>query len=348
MDDWRKIDNIRRRSRRQFLLQTAKFSALAILSSPLSVAELSVTATPPDPKSIHLLALGDWGTIREPEQQTAVANAMQRWCSDHGIRPDALLMLGDNFYGEMPGGVNSVRWIKQFEHMYPSSCFPGPAFAVLGNHDYERFRSNKVEAELAYAQRSSRWTIPHRWYTVKLPQDNPLLTLICLDSNFPGSKGFDPWPWSFTLTRQQQEEQQRWLEAQLAKPRTTPLLAVAAHHPLYTNGVHGDNPILIKHWDSLLRRHAVDLYISGHDHDLQHLEFEGHPTSFFISGGGGAELVGWTTPPDTRGPWGLRAIGFTDFQLSEQELIVRHIGRNATALYQFVKRLNEAQHVQRA
>jgi tartrate-resistant acid phosphatase type 5 len=63
--------------------------------------------------------------------------------------------------------------------------------------------------------------------------------------------------------------------------------------------------MLIAQWDSLLRRHNVDLYLSGHDHDLQHLEFKGHPTSFVISGGGGAELVGWTTPPQERGPWGL-------------------------------------------
>ncbi len=343
MDDWRKMDSSRDWSRRQFLLQTAKFSALAVLSSPLSVAEFSIAGTPPDPKSNHLLALGDWGTIREPEQQTAVANAMQRWCSDHGIRPNALLMLGDNFYGEMPGGVNSDRWIKQFEQMYPSSRFPGPVYAVLGNHDYEKLRGNKVEAELAYAQRSSRWTMPRRWYVVKLPQDNPLLTLICLDSNFPGSKGFDPWPWSFVLTKQQREEQQRWFEAELDKPRTTPLLAVAAHHPLYSNGIHRDNPVLINQWDSLLRRHDVDLYISGHDHDLQHLEFEGHPTSFIISGGGGAELVGWTTPPATRGPWGLRAVGFTDLQFSRDQLIVRHIGKNATLLHEFTKKLNVLQ-----
>jgi Calcineurin-like phosphoesterase len=70
-------------------------------------------------------------------------------------------------------------------------------------------------------------------------------------------------------------------------PRTTRFLAVAAHHPLYSNGKHRDNPKLIAPWDFLLRRKNVDLYLSGHDHDLQQLEFKGHPTSFVISGGGG-------------------------------------------------------------
>jgi hypothetical protein len=104
------------------------------------------------------------------------------------------------------------------------------------------------------------------------------------------------------LTRQQHDAQPRWLEAELEKPRSTPFLALSAHHPLYSNGIHRDNPKLIAQWDSLLRRHKVDLYFSGHDHDLQHLEFKGHSTSFVISGGGGAKLVGWTTSPRERGP----------------------------------------------
>jgi 3',5'-cyclic AMP phosphodiesterase CpdA len=82
------------------------------------------------------------------------------------------------------------------------------------------------------------------------------------------------------------------------------IFRVAAHHHLYSNGQHRDNPKLIAQWDYLLRRHNVDLYLSGHDHDLQHLEFKGHPTSFIISGGGGAEPVGCRTPPPMeRGPW---------------------------------------------
>ena len=327
-------------SRRRFLLQTGKFSALALLGSPLALAELPAPSTLPDPKSTHILLLGDWGTETEPGQQIAVANAMKRWASDNSICPKALLMLGDNFYGEMPDGVNSHRWIKQFEQMYPSSSFPGPAYAVLGNHDYETFRGNKVEAQLAYTNQGTRWRMPQRWYSVKLPKENPLLTLICLDSNIPGSKGHDLWPWSFVLTRQQHDEQQAWFEAELAKPRTTPFLAVAAHHPLYSNGQHRDNPKLVAQWDSLLRRNHVDLYLSGHDHDLQHLEFKDHPTSFVISGGGGAELVGWTTPPQGRGPWGLRALGFTDLQISKDELVVRHIGKDATVLYEFKKPVN--------
>ena len=71
---------------------------------------------------------------------------------------------------------------------------------------------------------------------MKLPKDSPVLTAICLDSNIPGSKGHDLGPWNFVLTKEQHYEQQQWLEAELAKSRATPFLAVVPHHPLYSNG----------------------------------------------------------------------------------------------------------------
>ena len=45
----------------------------------------------------------------------------------------------------------------------------------------------------------------------------------------------------------------------------------------------------------------------------------------------------WAIPPQQRGPWGLRALGFTDLQTSKKELVVRHIGKDATVLYEFKK-----------
>ena len=82
MDDWERTSGRGRWSRRQFLQQTAKFSALALLRSPLALGKVALSGTPPDPKSSHLLMLGDWGTVTEPGQQISVANAMKRWASD--------------------------------------------------------------------------------------------------------------------------------------------------------------------------------------------------------------------------------------------------------------------------
>jgi tartrate-resistant acid phosphatase type 5 len=100
----------------------------------------------------------------------------------------------------------------------------------------------------------------------------------------------------FTLTLLQQADQLVWLKTELARPRTAPFLAVMEHHPVYSDGMHGDHPVLVRDWDPLFREHKLDLYLAGHDHDLQHLEFEGHPTSFFLSRRGSADLYDLKRP----------------------------------------------------
>jgi tartrate-resistant acid phosphatase type 5 len=325
---------VARVTRRQFLKQTIAFSALAVLHP----AGLFAEAPEPDPAHPHLLLLGDWGTDRYLKQQAATAQSMQQWIERYHVKPQAMTLLGDNFYGRVPDGVNSKRWATQFESMYPAASFPGPAYAVLGNHDYERLFGNKVDIELAYGQsRETRWTMPARWYTFEFPKAKPVITFLCLDSNLPGTKGWNPLPWFFTMSAAEREQQNTWLREQLAKPRTAPFVAVVTHHPLYSNGVHNNNPLLIQQWGELFKTSKVDFMFSGHDHDLQHLEFEEHPTSFVISGGGGAELTNFTRPPKPPNQWGKKVLGFTDLELAPDGVIVRHIGLDAKQLYAFRK-----------
>lgn len=325
-------------SRRSFLRQTFAFSAVAALQPGALLAQSGAFARP-DPSAQHMFMIGDWGTDKYIDQQKAVAMGMARWMQNNRSNPSAMFLLGDNWYGRLPGGVNDARWNDQFENMYPATLFPGPAYAVLGNHDYEHHAGfDKVQLQLDYPkQHKTRWTMPDHHYTFQWPQANPLVTFICLDSNLPGTKAWDFSPGSYMMSHHEAEEQDIWFQQELAKPRTTPFVAVICHHPLYTNGIHRDSRILIPRWDGLLRQHKVDFYITGHDHDLQHLEFDGHPTSFVVSGGGGAELVNWSVEPEKRGPYGGRVIGFTHFEAAKDAVIVRHVGADAKQLHAFRK-----------
>jgi tartrate-resistant acid phosphatase type 5 len=337
--------------RREFIRQTFAFSALAALAPGSTLVKHGGNdSPPPNPASEHILMIGDWGTATDVKQQISVAEGMKKFVDSQHVHPEALLLLGDNWYGPIAGAVDSSRWRTQFEEMYPASYFPGPVYAVLGNHDYEfrisRSRPyNKVQMQLDYAShvKGTRWKMPSRWYTFMYPEHNPMITFICLDTNIPGSKSGDPYPWrdtlpfSYTMSDDHQKEQDAWFRAELAKPRKTPFLAVAAHHPLYSNGGHRDNPTLINNWDRLLRQYKVDFYIAGHDHDLQHLEFAGHPTSFVVSGGGGAELTDMVVRTETRGPFGNSMLGFTDMEITPGEIIMRHFNHDAQELHAFRK-----------
>lgn len=326
--------NTFRPDRRQFLRQSFAFSAAAALT-PSSLFAAGKT----QPGADHILMLGDWGRDTEDRAQHVVAQGMIDYTRTHAISPEALLMLGDNWYDALPGGVDSPRWTTSFEEMYPKSVFNCPAYAIPGNHDYQRMPESKVAAELAYAKRgNTRWTMPSLWYRFTFPQTNPKITFIALDSNVHHEDGKpETHDYNFTLTAEQQAEQLAWLKSELKKPLTTPFLVVMAHHPVFSNGPHGDHKVLIRDWDPLLREHNVHLYLGGHDHDLQHLEFEGHPTSFFLSGGGGADLYVLRPEEAARGPYAQKVHGFSHLEVTDRLLTLRHLGADGGLLHSFTK-----------
>lgn len=312
-------------TRRRFLRETVAFSALALLGSRGAAR----AAAKIDPAGHHFLLIGDWGWSGSTRQQAAVAGAMREFVADHRLKTEAVLLLGDNFYDRLDG-VESSRWATQFEQMYPREVFDCPCYAVLGNHDYHVEPADKPEIQLAYGRRpNTRFRMPGKWYRFELPK---LATFLALDSNYqPSSFG------RRALTREERAEQLAWLKAELAKPRTTPYLIVFGHHPLYSNGAHGDSRVLIETWDELLRESRAHLYLCGHDHDLQHLEFAGHPTSFVISGGGGARLRELERSPEVRGPFGRDVAGFTHLQITPRQLIVRHVDDAGRIVHAFAK-----------
>jgi tartrate-resistant acid phosphatase type 5 len=322
-------------NRRRFLRQSFAFSALATFGSLPTWADPEAS----DPGARDFLMIGDWGYDDEGHTgQSGVAVGMRQYVRQQAIHPDALLMLGDNWYGELAGGAQSPRWQQQFEAMYPVDIFDCPAYGILGNHDYQKWPDSKVDAELEYARsRKTRWTMPSRWYSFEFPNKHPLITFIALDSNMPFKDGSSEKGRDFTLTPQQQAEQLTWLESELQRSRKTPFLVAMGHHPIYSDGPHGDHPVLVRDWDPLFQKYKVDVYLAGHDHDLQHLEFEGHPTSHFLSGGGGADLYDLKVDPSVRGPFAQKVYGFSHLSVTEKQLTLRHLDPRGHILHAFTK-----------
>jgi diadenosine tetraphosphatase ApaH/serine/threonine PP2A family protein phosphatase len=258
---------------------------------------------------------------------------MAEYAAKGGITPAALMLLGDNFYGQFEGGVNSPRWQTQFEEMYPARTFGGPCYTLLGNHDYIAEPAGKTEAQLGYAAAhpGTRWTLPAKWYRFDFPKENPLATFLMLDSNYQKAAAE-----KLSLLPEERVAQAAWLAAELAKPRATKYLIVCGHHPLYTNA--GDYQTLIQEWDPLLRAHAAHVYFCGHIHDLEHLEFENHPTSFVVTGGGGTTL----RPKDVsltaaHNHFSRNIHGFTHLEITGEQLAIRHIGADGAPLHAFAK-----------
>src|SRR5262249_41951786 len=159
---------------------------------------------------------------------------------------------------------------------------------------------------LAYARANpqSRWKMPARWFRVDLPEKDPLVTVLMLDSNMP-LMGEVEW-----------DRQLSWMREELAKPRVARWVVCVAHHPLVSNGDHGDNGPLARNWGPIFNEGKVDFYLCGHDHDLQHLDIKGINPSMVMAGGGGAS----TRPMrnDKRGPFSKSAHGFADLEFTDR------------------------------
>lgn len=292
-----------------------------------------------NPGDHHFLVLGDFGNMEK--SQSAVAGGMARYVQTRQLKPEGLLLLGDNFYKELKGGADSRRWREGFEDMYPARTFPGPCWAMLGNHDYHDTVDGDL-AQLGYAAKHpfTRWKMPAKWYRVDWPQVKPLVTFLVLDTNWRNinealhKKSIGkrkPW-W---ISPEEESAQDAWLRAELAKPRTAPFLICAGHHPFYTNGPHGDTKPLVEKWGPLFQDSGVDVYLCGHDHDLQHLELEGLKTTFVVSGAGGARL---TEIKDGRKvPFARSVYGFSHLQIDSSRLLFRHIDANGQQLHAFSK-----------
>lgn len=292
-------------------------------------------------EALHLLMIGDFGTGGKDQQK--VSAAMQKFVAEKNLKTEGLLLLGDNFYSLDKAGFSteSPRWRKEIEDMYPASVFPGPMWAVLGNHDYHDNPGGE-KVQIAYAQKPGvRWKMPAKWYRFDLgPAGKPLVTFICLDSNLPlVSGGLDKkkkTPRS-SLTKAEEQEQLAWLKAELAKPRA-PFTIAVGHHPLYSNGSHGDTKTLLAQWEPLFQEHKVHAYLCGHDHDLQHLEMKGRFTTHLLSGGGGASTR--KMPNDRKMPFGKDVHGFTHLQITSDALTFTHHSADGVALHTVTKKLD--------
>jgi hypothetical protein len=264
---------------------------------------------------VTLFAMGDWG--EDTAGQRKVAGAMAARANETTDRPAAVILCGDNFYFRLKG-VDDPRWQSLFERMYDRVWLNVPFFACLGNHDYD---GDNLRIELEYTRQhpQSRFKLPGAWYRRDIPPDAPLVTLIVLDSNRDNQSELQ---WSRQIV---------WLKEQLAGPRA-PWTICCAHHPMFSNGYVFFNGILQRDWGKLFEQGHVDFYLTGHEHNLQHLEIPGWNESFLIAGGGGAHQH-----PLFRADRGFSRedFGFVEFQIEPDRARVRFVDADGKILHEF-------------
>jgi hypothetical protein len=180
--------------------------------------------------------IGDWGR-RGQFSQVAIANKMR------SIAHDAVLSVGDNFY---PDGLQTNE-DEQIRESWLDIYSPDkPWYVALGNHDYH----GNVNAQIAID--NPYWHMPSKVYNFSI-QDH---TFVVMDST-----KIDKLQIDYVDSLLEHAGKYKW---------------IVCHHPIVTAGWHHD--VDRKYQDdlaTLYRKHGVKAIISGHDHNLQYLEWNG-------------------------------------------------------------------------
>jgi tartrate-resistant acid phosphatase type 5 len=249
-------------------------------------------------QSIRVLAFGDYGN--GSKNQRDVANAMRQFHDK--TKFDFGITLGDNFYSKGMLSTKDPHWSTWWDEMYNGLGIQ--VYATLGNHDWGY--ADSPAAEVLYTHHSPSWRMPATYYTFTAGP----VQFFALDTN--------------EISR----AQLAWLDEEIGKSKAT-WKVVYGHHPIYSAGQHYDSPRLIRQLLPVLRD-RVDVYIAGHDHDMQHLKSEAG-VHFFVAGGAGAGLR--VPKPHERAIFAQNLHGFAVLDVTPKSFQVRFIGTDLKEIY---------------
>lgn len=273
---------------------------------------------------LNFLVIGDWGRKGTPEQR-AVGAAMAHIAET--LQSQFVITTGDNFYDDGVTSVDDPHWQESFEDVYTFAALQTPWHVALGNHDY---RGN-VQAQIDYSQKSRRWRLPERYYALEALIDEATpAQFIFLDTSPFLERYHDGSVETMAAVREQDPTRQlQWLEATLAASEA-PWKVVIGHHPIYSGSpFHGGAVELQEQVLPILLEYGVQVYLCGHEHDLQHL---GTPALHCIVSGGGAEYRVTGTIPYSIFSEGT--LGFAAISLTADSLWLGFYDAAAQLLYQ--------------
>lgn len=196
---------------------------------------------------------GDSG--KNNQGQLLVANALKKEKCTH------ILHTGDIIYSRGLENKNDPKFKTHFHDYYKDILETNiPFYLSVGNHDYKK----NPDVWIHHAKESNSLIFPNSYYFSKMGN----LCLITIDTN---AKLFEQYLW-FQKIKKQYKDQCHFTIAM-------------GHHPLYSSGHHGDAHILNQFFLKSTIHSSVDLYVSGHDHNLSD-EGEIEGTRYLVSGAG--------------------------------------------------------------
>lgn len=283
------------------------------------------------PAALNFIAMGDWGR-NGADHQKEVAAQMGRTANQ--LFPQFIIATGDNFY---PSGVISEwdpLWRYSFEDIYTDFRLQWDWYPVLGNHDYK----SNPEAQVRYSAISRRWRMPARYYSklFSIPGDTASKVLILFIDTNPFIPEFYKNPeYGPNVRTQDTAKQKRWIEKELSrKDPGIKWKIVVGHHPMYTGSARTESyDVRATRFslDALLKKYNTDIYLSGHDHSLQHLNQESS-LHYIITGAASERTMARLIPGSLMA---ASEYGFFTFSVLPSKLILQAVDHAGKVIYHY-------------
>lgn len=283
-------------------------------------------------KATTFLALGDWGRNGHFYQRDVA-----KWLDIASYQLDAefIATTGDNFYDNGVASVDDPYWDSSFESVYYQPYLFIDWHPVLGNHDY---RGN-WQAQIDYSQKSRRWQMPALYYSKTLTLEGGATALIVFIDTSPLNPDYAHSDKYQAAYSQGTKKQLNWLEQTLSQSQHTWKIVIG-HHPLYSSGKrYGKTDAIKDVLEPILTKHNVDVYIAGHEHDLQHNQIDGQRLVHIVSGGG-SEVRPVGRYPFTQ--FAKSTGGFVAVSLNDQKMALNFIDHQGEVIYHHALNANSA------
>lgn len=210
----------------------------------------------------EIKCIGDWGDLSDQ-------NIIKYFESFKNVD---FYLLGDNFY---PNGVESVKdeqWDKKFKTLFPKQS---KKYCCLGNHCY--LGNVFAQIEYTFQTNNGNWNLPYFYHDV-IDNENSVHSffidtqLFATDITVFLSKSCgisnEKLQQYFALVYQLKEKQLTWLDETLSKSKCKWKI-ICGHYPIRSNGPHQVSSELQLLLEPIIKKHSVDFYVSGHEHNTQ-------------------------------------------------------------------------------
>jgi hypothetical protein len=228
------------------------------------------------------------------------------------------VLLGDNIYPDGVASVEDPQWSAKFERPWSDLLASGlPFHPVLGNHDYADSNDWARGAhQVAYGRVNARWLMPAEHYVFA----SGLATFIALDTT------------AIVGARPGAEDAQAAMVEGAIAGNTRPWIIALGHHPYLSNGTNGNAGRRLASFIEGQLCGKIDLYLSGHDHNLQVLK----PSSScrmlqVVSGGGGYET--YALPGGNPAFFQVQSLGFVHVAVEATRLTLEVWSAEGTRLF---------------